>query len=567
MPHFIETFLVTALPEGATGTRLRLAVLVSPRLTAEAATEGEPLPASAPLSDWPDARAWPTIRPQWMVKITQGSTTAEVPAVEITGDYDTQTWDAIFPGTMPTTPYQPPVNPRGATNASYLPAVATFPVESIRNAVADLHVRVLRDFRTVFPLLTELRELTQFKPILGALVPELLTEVLNTQLAGKPVADTLNRVFAQLDLFHGARPGSALPPPTVTAVSPGAGPPAGGTLVTVTGTRFIPDATAVAFGTKAATSITVLGETTLTCRSPGGVFGEQVDVVVRTPGGTSEPSTAAKFAYLVPPTVTKVDKNRGPAAGGTTVTVTGTNFVAGNGPDGKPNTTVAFGEAQATAVSVGSGGTSLTCVTPEAGDELVVDVVVTTKGGSSPTSAASKYTYVPAPAITVVTPASGPVAGGQTVTITGTNLAGATAVEFGDVPATVGTVTATSLTCTAPAGAVGTVHITVTTDGGTSAESDADEYTFLARPTVTALNPNTGPIAGGTTVTVTGTNLASATSARFGTGAQLPVTEVAATSLKVVSPAGAAGDVHVVVRTTLAGDSTETTADLFTYTE
>ena len=96
-------------------------------------------------------------------------------------------------------------------------------------------------------------------------------------------------------------------------------------------------------------------------------------------------------------------------------------------------------------------------------------------------------------------------------------------------------------------------------------QSDADQYTYLAKPTVTALSPKTGPAAGGTTVTVTGTNLASATSVTFGGTAVTP-TSVTGTSLKAVSPAGTAGDVHVVVHTTLAGDSTESDADLFTYT-
>ncbi len=571
MPSFIETFLCTALPESRSGTKLRLAVLVSPRLSVAPASVGEQLPASAPLGSWPDAVDFSSLRPAWSVTLQQGGTTVTKTAQEIidAAGHDSQTWNAIFPATMPTTPYQPPVNPDGASDPTFLPAVATFPVATLKDAVKDLHVAVLSNFRTDFPLLDQLRNLTEFTPILGALVPEILEEVLNTQLAGGVVADGLERVFAQLDLFHGARPGSALPPPTVTSVSPAAGTPAGGTTVTITGQKFIPGGSSVAFGSfGAAANVKVVNPTTITCLSPKGQFGAQVDVLVRTPGGTSQPSAGSKFTYLEAPTVTEVDKNRGPAAGGATVTVTGTTFVAGNGPDGKPNTTVAFGTAAATDVSVGSDGTTLTCKSPEAGDDLEVDVVVTTKGGSSKTSAASKYTYVRAPAVTELSKTSGPVAGGQQVVLTGTNLAGATAVTFGIAPAALAPGgTATSLTCTTPAGQAGTVDVKVTTDGGTSATSDATEYTYLARPTVTSLSPDTGPIAGGTTVTVTGTGLGSATTAKFGTGAAIPVTAVTATSLKVVSPAGTAGAVHVVVQTTLAGDSTESSADLFTYTE
>ena len=94
----------------------------------------------------------------------------------------------------------------------------------------------------------------------------------------------------------------------------------------------------------------------------------------------------------------------------------------------------------------------------------------------------------PAPTITAVSPASGTTAGGTSVTITGTNFTGATgadAVKFGSTNATAYTVdTATQITATSPAGS-GTVDITVTTTGGTSATSAADQFTYVAAPTVT----------------------------------------------------------------------------------
>lgn len=65
-----------------------------------------------------------------------------------------------------------------------------------------------------------------------------------------------------------------------------------------------------------------------------------------------------------------------------------------------------------------------------------------------------------------MSPASGPVAGGTTVTITGTNLTGATAVNFGIPAATSFTVeSATQIIATSPAG-TGIVNVTVTTRAG-----------------------------------------------------------------------------------------------------
>ena len=63
-------------------------------------------------------------------------------------------------------------------------------------------------------------------------------------------------------------------------------------------------------------------------------------------------------------------------------------------------------------------------------------MTVTTPGGTSATSAADEYTYIPAPTVSKVEPTSGPAAGGTTVTITGTNLTGASEVKFGATKAT-----------------------------------------------------------------------------------------------------------------------------------
>ena len=77
---------------------------------------------------------------------------------------------------------------------------------------------------------------------------------------------------------------------------------------------------------------------------------------------------------------------------------------------------------------------------------------------------------------------------------------------------------ATSITATSPAG-TGTVDVTVTTVGGTSATSPADQFTYVAAPTVTSISPTSGPTGGGTSVTITGTNLGGASAVDFGSNA------------------------------------------------
>ncbi len=73
------------------------------------------------------------------------------------------------------------------------------------------------------------------------------------------------------------------------------------------------------------------------------------------------------------------------------------------------------------------------------------------------------------PAVTTFSPTNGPVAGGTSVTITGTAFTGATAVKFGSTAAPSFTVnSATAITAKAPAGISGTVEVTVKTPYGTS---------------------------------------------------------------------------------------------------
>lgn len=97
------------------------------------------------------------------------------------------------------------------------------------------------------------------------------------------------------------------------------------------------------------------------------------------------------------------------------------------------------------------------------------------------------------PTIMSVAPYIGSTAGGQSVTITGTNFIGVSAVAFGGVPATTFTVdSATRITATAPARAAGPADVTVTTVGNSSV-TRANGYTYVAAPVVTAVKPLNTP--------------------------------------------------------------------------
>ena len=225
---------------------------------------------------------------------------------------------------------------------------------------------------------------------------------------------------------------------------------------------------------------------------PGGAF----DGSVSLDGGTllvaaTEGNNNWGAAYLFSsgssgagPTLTGLSTAQGPASGGTAVTITGTNLAGA---------TVHFGSTIAKIIT--DTATTITVVSPvRAG---LVNVTVTTPNGTSPVTSADKFTYLAAPVVTGVGPGQGPLAGGTEVTITGTGLAGATAVKFGGKTAIVLEDTATQIEVYSPAGTAGQVNVTVVTAGGTSALSAADKFTYLAPPTVTKVSPAQGYISGG----------------------------------------------------------------------
>ena len=290
-----------------------------------------------------------------------------------------------------------------------------------------------------------------------------------------------------------------VPGTEITGISPATGPIAGGNTITITGTGFT-GTTVVVFQqfvgfhshTRAA-SFTVDSDTQITATvppAPGGVSGNAM-INLLTPLG-NDPTSPLTFYDYVGPAVTSVSNAFGLVAGGTTVSIKGTGFTSG--------ATVQFGSTPATSVTVLSS-TSLSVVTPP-GSPGLVDVTVTTPDGTSPVVNGDRFTYVALPTVTGVSPAAGPTAGGNTVTITGTGFQnifgfpGVTKVDFGSVPAPSFTVDSdTQLTATVPPGSAGTVDVTVLTWlGATTATSAADQYTYQVPCTTTITGTNATPL-------------------------------------------------------------------------
>jgi len=296
--------------------------------------------------------------------------------------------------------------------------------------------------------------------------------------------------------------------PTVTNLSSTSGPATGGGTLTLTGSGFVTGSTSVSLVSTTATqnlvlngtNVAVSSSTSLTVTIPAATTVTSYNVVVTTPNGSSASSAATQYTYNpVIPTVTGVTtpsgSATGSAAGGSTVTITGTGFLTNNlfGD----TTTVEFVDTQnaanvytapTNAVTVNSTGTQVTAVTPAiSSTDLTYYVVVVTAPVGDPSAYGPTFTYQPLlPLVASVFMTQG---GPNTqVTVTGVGfVTGATTVQLvptsgsGTLTLTGVTVTgSTTLTGTVPSG--GTVnrayYVEATTPSGSSGSSGAPQFTY-----------------------------------------------------------------------------------------
>ncbi|MDQ1484414.1 MAG: hypothetical protein QOJ62_107 [Actinomycetota bacterium] len=310
--------------------------------------------------------------------------------------------------------------------------------------------------------------------------------------------------------------------PTITSISPGSGPVAGGTVVTITGAGFVVGTTTVSFGGTAASSVLVNSTTSITATTPAGTVG-RVTVDATTSNGTASTAAGAGFLYYAVPAISGLTPVEGPTAGFTTVNVSGTGFLSVTGVD--------FGGTAASSYTINSD-LSITASSPA--HSVGATTVHLSYGGG--TVSAGTFTYVGPPTFTVMTPTSGPTAGGTTVTVTGTNLQNAS-ITVGGVAATNVIVAAggTSLTFVTPAAPAGAAAVVIGAIGGSV---PAGNYTYAAPPTISGLAPTSGPEAGGTSVVITGTGFTSASAVSFGSTAATSFTVNTDTQITANSPAG-----------------------------
>ncbi|MEU1851105.1 IPT/TIG domain-containing protein [Streptomyces sp. NPDC019990] len=237
-----------------------------------------------------------------------------------------------------------------------------------------------------------------------------------------------------------------------------------------------------------------------------------------------------------------LNPNQGPTSGGNQVVITGTNFTGA--------TSVKFGTKSAT-FTVDSA-TQITAVAPS--NNAAVQVTVTTPGG---TTLPVWYYYITPPSKSSLSATMGPLAG-IPVTLTGSSLQTATSMSFGSNTAVPTVVNDTTLNVQVPSVTTPqTVPVSVTTKGGTT---NGLTFTYVAAPTVTSMDPTTGPDYGGTASTITGTNLSDVVDISYGPDSTA-YNILDDTTIVAYSPGGT-GTVTVTLTSAGGSDSSQS----FTYT-
>jgi hypothetical protein len=346
---------------------------------------------------------------------------------------------------------------------------------------------------------------------------------------------------------------SAAPAPTLSAVAPSAGPVTGGTVAVLSGSGFDADAVLVVGG-RPAEQVERADDHTLTAHLPEGNDGT-VDVTVTNHDGQSATAHAAYTATAAPPgappRIHGVTPAAGALEGGAVVLITS------EGLSFSPGAQVIIGGRPAT-TSPQAG--ALAAILPAGVRPGAVDVAVTNPDGQSDVLSAGFVYYVAAPLLSGVTPACGPAGGGTDLILAGRGFRPGAAATVGGAPlAGLVRLDAGTLRGTTSAGGPGPVDVLVVNqDGQQDTLGGAFTFTDAAHPcpgvtqvdlTLQRILPTSGPLTGGTVITLMGSGFTAGATVRVAGVAAGAVTLLGSGALTFTLPASAAtGPADVTLR-------------------
>jgi hypothetical protein len=275
-----------------------------------------------------------------------------------------------------------------------------------------------------------------------------------------------------------------------------------------------------------------------------------------TPVGSQSDSNLSSSS---PPVLTSVSPSSGPEAGGTLLTLRGSNFSLG----------ASITAAGLPCRLMTQDSKTLTCLTSAYSSDGVLgsSTSVEVKNGNGKKSIlSSSFQYNPAPRIESTYPVSGPVTGGTRITIYGSDFNSKTRITIGGnpCPQVAGSSGRFSVSCIIPEGnSSGAADVQVVNSDGQS-YSLKNGYTYeRVIPRITGLYPQTGLISGGTRISIDGAYFRPSATVTVGSSTCTQVqVSTDGTSLSCITPVSARADEF---RISVRNPDGETSVDSFTF--
>jgi hypothetical protein len=373
------------------------------------------------------------------------------------------------------------------------------------------------EFSTNFGTFTDTAAATTIRTTTNGVATATLTA---TTAGNATVTVRVNNVSRTANVLFRVDGGGTSTSPTISSVSPATSKPAGGQVITITGTNFVAPVR-VLFGTKEATIVSV-SPTQIKVIAPSINLGatqqfQNVNITVITQAGSaSEQSTTftTPFRYeieILTPVIYAVSPSSGPKEGNTRITIIGEGFqapvkvyfcTAGSAGGNLTNQVeldvqqVTFG--QIIAMTPPASGLGFDLGDGESNSTGQVVLRVQNVNSNTDTVQAAAFRYGPNMRITAVGPGFGPAEGGTLVTIDGWGFDDPVAVSIGGVAATPIKVSGTQIVartgaalirgCSAGTGGGVTV---VNIEDASHAESDISFVYIVTKPSVVSISPLT----------------------------------------------------------------------------
>ena len=346
------------------------------------------------------------------------------------------------------------------------------------------------------------------------------------------------------------------------SLAPMSGSAAGGTEVIVTGNNF-PNSPSLSckFG-NIITSAVFNTHTEIICTTPGGAsrktrpIATSVPLLVSANGRDFANPNNLSYLFVPLPTVSSIYPASGPLSGGSIVSVVGSNFNTQSGH----NVICKFGPFEALATVQSEN--VLTCESPSSLSPTILSLEISTNGGIDYSTSNFMFVFQKIPVLNTLHPPAGMEDGGNKVIVRGSGFyeSNTLACRFGESLVHAAFISETSISCEAPAAAsVGHVGVVATLNG---VDWTANQLVYTYTPTVSIhrLSPTSCAVGGGTTVTISGQNFATASgvanlalSCDFGDLRSTATVVSDSVVTCVAPPVGATGAVKVTI--TAAGFS------------